>query len=47
VYFGSDLHHMGIYVGNGQMIHAPQTGENVQYASIYRGDLVAASRPSA
>jgi cell wall-associated NlpC family hydrolase len=47
VYFGSDLHHMGIYIGNGQMIHAPQTGENVQIASIYRGDLVAASRPSA
>ena len=47
VYFGSDFHHVGLYVGNGQMIHAPQSGETVRYESIYRGDLVAASRPSA
>jgi peptidoglycan DL-endopeptidase CwlO len=26
--------HVGIYVGNGEMIHAPQTGENVQLVSI-------------
>lgn len=27
--------HVGIYVGNGQMIHAPQPGMSVQYSSIY------------
>jgi len=40
VFFGSDLHHVGLYVGGGQMIHAPQTGSVVSYASIYRSDLV-------
>jgi len=28
------IHHVGIYVGNGQMIHAPQTGDVVKYSSI-------------
>ncbi len=28
------VHHVGIYVGNGQMIHAPQTGDVVKYSSI-------------
>jgi cell wall-associated NlpC family hydrolase len=47
VFFGSDFHHEGLYVGGGQMIEAPHSGANVRYASIYRSDLVAASRPSA
>ena len=29
--------HAGIYVGNGQMIHAPNRGQNVKYASINTG----------
>jgi cell wall-associated NlpC family hydrolase len=45
VFFGSDLHHVGIYVGGGQMIEAPHTGVPVRYASIYRSDLVGAGRP--
>ena len=28
------IHHVGIYAGNGQMIHAPQTGDVVRYSSI-------------
>ena len=47
VFFGSDFHHEGLYVGGGQMIEAPHTGADVRYASIYRSDLIAASRPSA
>ena len=31
---GGRIHHVGIYVGNGQMIHAPQTGDVVKYSSI-------------
>lgn len=45
VFYYSDLHHVGLYVGNGQMIHAPQTGDVVRYASIYRSSLVGAGRP--
>ncbi|MEV4470012.1 C40 family peptidase [Nonomuraea sp. NPDC049504] len=41
----STIHHVGIYVGRGQMVHAPQTGDVVRVASIWRGDLVGATRP--
>ena len=27
--------HVGIYVGNGMMIHAPQTGDVVRVVSVY------------
>ncbi|TMR93719.1 C40 family peptidase [Nonomuraea basaltis] len=41
----STIHHVGIYVGDGQMVHAPQTGDVVRVAPIWRGDLVGATRP--
>ncbi|MFR1384289.1 MAG: C40 family peptidase, partial [Clostridioides difficile] len=28
--------HVGIYVGNGQMIHAPQTGDVVKVSPVYK-----------
>lgn len=31
---GSGIHHVGIYVGNGNMIHAPQSGDVVKISSI-------------
>ncbi len=31
------LHHVGIYVGRGRMIHAPRTGQAVQSASLRSG----------
>ena len=31
---GASIHHVGIYVGNGNMIHAPQTGDVVKISSI-------------
>ncbi|WP_308426273.1 C40 family peptidase [Streptosporangium pseudovulgare] len=34
VFFYSDLHHVGIYVGAGLMIHAPQTGDVVRIAPM-------------
>ena len=35
VFFGKgNIHHVGIYVGNGNMIHAPQTGDVVKISSI-------------
>lgn len=37
---GPTSHHVGLYVGGGQMIEAPHTGAQVRYASIYRSDLL-------
>jgi peptidoglycan DL-endopeptidase CwlO len=45
VFFGSPIHHVGMFVGKGQMIEAPHTGAFVRYSSIYRDDFVGASRP--
>lgn len=45
VFFGSPIHHVGMYVGGGMMIHAPHSGDVVKYAPAFRGDYVGASRP--
>ena len=51
VFFGSDpgnpgsIYHVGLYIGGGQMIEAPFTGEDVRVASIYRDSLFGAARP--
>lgn len=37
---GESSYHVGLYVGDGQMIEAPHTGAVVRYASIYRSDLL-------
>ncbi|MFB4320154.1 NlpC/P60 family protein [Actinomadura sp. 21ATH] len=34
VFFYNDLHHVGMYVGDGKMLHAPQTGDVVKIAPI-------------
>ena len=34
VLFYSDLHHIGLYAGNGQILHAPKPGAAVRYESI-------------
>ncbi|WP_419997292.1 NlpC/P60 family protein [Streptomyces boninensis] len=34
VFFYDDVSHVGIYVGNGQMLHAPKPGANVRYESV-------------
>jgi len=45
VFFGSPIHHVGMYVGGGMMIHAPHSGDVVRIAPAFRGDYVGASRP--
>lgn len=40
------IHHVGMYIGNGLMVHAPQTGDVVRISSIWRRDLVGATRPT-
>ncbi|MFE7130687.1 NlpC/P60 family protein [Streptomyces sp. NPDC057638] len=34
VFFYNDLHHVGFYAGNGQILHSPRTGAVVRYESI-------------
>jgi cell wall-associated NlpC family hydrolase len=45
IFYGSPIHHVGMYVGKGLQIEAPHTGAYVRYSSIYRDDYVGASRP--
>ena len=45
VFFGHPIHHVGMYVGGGMMVHAPETGELVQVSPMSRGDLAGAARP--
>jgi len=45
VFFGSPIHHVGIYIGGGQYIHAPRTGDVVKISSLSRGDYAGACRP--
>ncbi|WP_235017770.1 NlpC/P60 family protein [Thermomonospora echinospora] len=41
------IHHVGIYVGRGQMVEAPYTGARVRISSIWRRGLIGATRPAA
>ncbi|GAB3677352.1 C40 family peptidase [Actinocorallia lasiicapitis] len=34
VFFYGDLHHVGMYIGDGMMVHAPQTGDVVKIAPM-------------
>ncbi|MCT2593317.1 NlpC/P60 family protein [Streptomyces sp. N2-109] len=34
VLFYGDLHHIGLYAGNGQVLHAPKPGANVRFESM-------------
>lgn len=45
VFFGSPIHHVGIYIGGGRYIHAPSSGDVVKISSIARGDYAGACRP--
>lgn len=46
VFFGSPIHHVGMYVGGGDFIEAPHTGAVVRIASLAgRGDYAGACRP--
>ncbi|HYZ91166.1 MAG TPA: NlpC/P60 family protein [Actinomycetota bacterium] len=45
IFYGSPIHHVGIYKGGGVMVHAPQSGETVREESIYYSRPVGAARP--
>jgi cell wall-associated NlpC family hydrolase len=52
VFFATDpgnpatIHHVGMYVGKGLMVHAPHTGDVVRTASVWRDDFAGAVRPA-
>ncbi len=45
LFFGSPIHHAGMYIGNGQMVEAPYSGQQVRVVSMNRSDYVGAGRP--
>lgn len=45
VFYGNPIHHVGMYIGGGQMVNAPHTGDVVKVASFYRSDYAGAGRP--
>ncbi|HEX2240023.1 MAG TPA: NlpC/P60 family protein [Actinomycetota bacterium] len=45
LFFGSPIHHVGMYIGDGQMVEAPYTGSQVRIVSASRTDYVGAGRP--
>lgn len=53
VFFATDtndpntIHHVGMYIGNGEMVEAPYTGADVRISSAFRPDLIGAVRPYA
>jgi peptidoglycan DL-endopeptidase CwlO len=47
LFFGSPIHHVAMYIGNGQMVEAPYTGAQVRVVSASRSDYVGAGRPGA
>ncbi|MET9851701.1 C40 family peptidase, partial [Streptomyces sp. NPDC006450] len=46
VFFYSGVTHVGMYVGNGQMVHAPRPGSTVRLAPIDSMPWAGASRPA-
>jgi peptidoglycan DL-endopeptidase CwlO len=45
VFFYSDISHVGLYAGNGQVIHAPRPGKSVEYIKISYMPYAGARRP--
>lgn len=46
VFFYDDISHVGIYKGDGKMIHAPKPGANVREESIYYMPIYGSVRPA-
>ena len=45
MFFGSPVHHVGMYIGNNQYIHSPKTGDVVKISNLgSRKDYAGARR---
>jgi cell wall-associated NlpC family hydrolase len=45
IFYYSPIGHVGIYIGGGQMIHAPNTGTTVTVATVHWNKVVGVARP--
>ena len=45
IFYYSPIGHVGIYLGNGQLIHAPRTGDVVKISNVNWGKVVGVGRP--
>jgi peptidoglycan DL-endopeptidase CwlO len=45
VFFYSDIHHVALYAGRGQVIHAPRPGKSVEYIKMSYMPYAGARRP--
>jgi peptidoglycan DL-endopeptidase CwlO len=45
LFFYSPIHHVGMYLGGGRMVHAPHTGAYVEVVDVYWQYYVGAARP--
>ena len=45
IFYYSPISHVGIYLGNGQLVHAPNTGTHVKVANVRWSKVVAVGRP--
>jgi peptidoglycan DL-endopeptidase CwlO len=44
IFYGSPIHHVAMYIGNGQVVEAPYTGASVRTAGAFRSDVVGYGR---
>jgi peptidoglycan DL-endopeptidase CwlO len=44
VFFGSPIHHVGIYIGDGKMVDAAGTGKDVRISNVWRSNYYGACR---
>jgi peptidoglycan DL-endopeptidase CwlO len=45
IFYYSPISHVGIYLGGGQLVHAPNTGKTVSVANVNWGKVVMVGRP--
>jgi cell wall-associated NlpC family hydrolase len=45
IFYYSPISHVGVYLGGGQLVHAPNTGSVVSVAAVNWSKVVAVGRP--